>query len=93
MHWRPRALPGEPMSPPRLCEVSAEMRDPVMELGTHGDAETVRKWASLRCPHREHCDQSRPCQGFTPENRQAISELDDKLFSAGFVKIRQETKR
>ncbi len=77
------------MSGQRLCEVVSEMRDPVMELGTHGDADTVLRWASLRCPRKGHCDPSQRCQGFTPENRQNISELDDRLFRAGFIKVEE----
>ena len=71
----------------RLCEVVSEMRDPVLELGTHGDVDTLRRWAGLRCPRRDHCDQSRKCEGMTGQNLQTISELKDKLFQAGFVQI------
>jgi hypothetical protein len=71
----------------RLCEVQAELRDPVMRLGEGGDAATVRQWASLRCPRAGHCDPSKRCEGFTPSNRQVISEIQDRLFVAGFVRI------
>lgn len=77
------------MSGPRLCEVSDEMRDPVLKLGEGGDAATVRQWASLRCPKRGHCDPSERCSGFTPQNRQTISELQDRLFVAGFVRLEE----
>jgi hypothetical protein len=78
------------MSGPRLCEVTAELRDPVMKLGERGDVGTVRQWASLRCPKRGHCDPSQKCEGFTPQNRQTISQLKDRLFTAGFVHIEEK---
>jgi hypothetical protein len=77
------------MSGPRLCEVQAEMRPAVMRLGEGGDAQTVRAWASLRCPSGGHCDPSQRCTGFTPQNRQVISELQDRLFVAGFVRLEE----
>jgi len=47
---------------------------------------TVRAWASLRCPRRDHCDPSRRCEGFTPENRLLIVDIENRLFVAGFYK-------
>lgn len=70
----------------RLCEVSEELRAPVMRLGEGGDVATVRRWAGLRCPRRDHCDESSKCKGFTPANRQRISEIEDELFVRGFTK-------
>jgi len=74
----------------RLCEVQDSMREAVMEIGLHArppeGAKLVRQWASLRCPHRGGCNKSAPrCDGMTPENRQIISKLKDKLFMAGVV--------
>lgn len=73
----------------RLCEVSDELRDPVMKLGEGGDARLVRTWASLRCPRAGHCDPTQKCEGFTPQNRQTISKLEDRLFVAGFVRVEE----
>jgi len=75
----------QPMKRQRLCEVSDELKPAIMKLGEGGDAETVRMWASLRCPKRDHCAKDRPCEGMNAENRQKISELQDKLFVHGFV--------
>jgi len=75
----------------RLCEVTSELRPAVLELGTRGDAEPLRMWAQLQCPSRGgHCDKAGPCRGFTPANRQAISELQDRLFQAGFVRVEEQ---
>ena len=74
----------------RLCEVTSELRPAVMKLGEGGDADTVRQWASIRCPHRGGCDKSAPhCDGYTPGNRQTISKLQDRLFQAGFVRVEE----
>jgi len=72
----------------KLCEIADELREPVMQVGMseRDGYKTVRKWASLRCPHRSGCDKSAPrCDGMTPQNRQIISELKDRIFTFGFV--------
>jgi hypothetical protein len=74
----------------RLCEVQQELRPAVMRLGESGDVATLQKWAGLQCPKRDHCGKDRPCEGFTAENRQRISELQDRLFVAGFVHITEK---
>lgn len=70
----------------RLCEVASELRDPVMKLGEGGDAQPLRMWASLRCPKRDHCDKSRPCEGMTPQNLVTIASIEDRLFISGFTR-------
>lgn len=82
------------MSGRRLCEVKEEMHGPLVQLVREagGPLEIGHQWASLRCPFTNHCDKTGPCRGFTPANRQRISEIEDRLFAAGFVHI-EEMKR
>lgn len=72
----------------RLCEVEAELREPVLELGMRepDGYKTVRQWASLRCPRAGHCDPTRKCEGLTPANLVTIARIEDTLFVKGFVR-------
>lgn len=70
----------------RLCEVRDELRPAIMRLGESGDAVTVRRWASLRCPRRDHCNPDRACEGMSGQNLVTIARLEDKLFQHGFTK-------
>lgn len=72
----------------RLCEVKDEMMGVLVQIvKQEGHALPVgHKISLLRCPFTNHCDKSGPCRGFTPANRQRISEIDDEFFVRGFVK-------
>lgn len=77
------------MTQRRLCEVKNVLIDISLKLVNEPPYRIPRfRFAidELRCPNRNHCDESKPCEGFTPENRQRIAEIDDELFRIGFVK-------
>jgi len=75
------------MSNKRLCEIKEEMHAPLVQLvAANGPQEIGHQWAMLKCPFTQHCDKTGPCRGFTPANRQRISEIEDRLFVAGFIK-------
>lgn len=75
----------------RLCEVEAELRPAIMRLGEAGDADAVRRWASLRCPHAHGCDQSAArCDGMSGQNLVTIARLEDRLFQHGFVRTNEK---
>jgi len=78
----------------RLCEVKEELRPAAVELVYSGGSAWARmSLDTLRCPRAGgHCDKSGPCLGMTPENRQTISKIQDRLFAAGFVRV-EEIKR
>ncbi len=41
----------------------------------------------LRCPHRDHCDPSRPCEAMQDgQVRQRLARIDDEIFKLGFTK-------
>jgi hypothetical protein len=77
------------MKQQRLCEVKDAMRTPLISISggfsDHDGHPLVQSWSQLKCPFTQHCDKSGPCRGFTAENRQRISELDDVFFKHGFV--------
>lgn len=76
----------------RLCEVRDALFVPIIQLikeqGAMSDAMKLRlELQELECPAgRGHCDPSKPCQGFTRENRMRISRIEDGLFEKGFIK-------
>ena len=74
----------------RFCEVSTELREPVMAAGlSQRDGHTyVRQWASLgRCPRDGgHCGAGEKCLAMEDgQVRQRIERLKDRLFQIGFI--------
>jgi len=80
---------GETVKQRRLCEVQAEMREPLLEIGLREleGYKLLRKWASMKCPHAGSCDKSKPkCDGMTSSNLVQIAHLEDELFRRGYYK-------
>jgi hypothetical protein len=78
----------------KLCEIQQEMREPLLEIGLREleGYRLLRKWASMKCPHRNHCDPAttKKCDGLTPQNLVTISKLQDELFFRGYVRTTEE---
>lgn len=78
------------MTQRRLCEVKSELVDIALKIVNEPPYRIPRfRFAidELRCPNRNHCDESKSCEGMKDRgNLQKLAEIDDELFRIGFVK-------
>ncbi len=79
------------MSDERLCQRKSALLDCMLKIvdETHHVPAVRMELDFLKCPNGHHCDPTKPCVGFSAENRQRISKIEDKLFELGFMKEEQ----
>lgn len=73
----------------RLCQVKDAMRDIGQKLvaETHRTPGFLFLVDELRCPRRNHCDLSRPCEAWKDRVvRQRVAKIEDQLFVLGFAR-------